>query len=79
MIGTVIRELRSQSGMTREQLATKAGISHVMLSKIEQGARNPGPKTTLRLAKVLKTTPEVLTDSVVISKAEYKRLLANQK
>lgn len=41
MIGIRIAEIRSQKGMTQDQLANKMGISPKYLSSIERGKENP--------------------------------------
>lgn len=43
--GSVLRMIRKSCGITRSELAEKAGISLSHLDKIEAGLRNPGLKT----------------------------------
>ena len=53
-IGGQIKKIRTQRGMTQEDLARKADISYVTLVKIEQGkSENPKIKTLHKIAKVL--------------------------
>lgn len=40
-IGDIIKVLRNERGMTREQLAEKSEISLSHLNKIEAGIKNP--------------------------------------
>jgi DNA-binding XRE family transcriptional regulator len=52
-IGTRIRGLRESSGLTQEQLATKAGIGRVTLVRIETGEQSPRYETLQSLARAL--------------------------
>jgi transcriptional regulator with XRE-family HTH domain len=57
----VIKELRRLAGLSREEFAQAAGISSVFLNKIEQGTRQPSPKTLARIAQVLGVSTEDLS------------------
>jgi transcriptional regulator with XRE-family HTH domain len=41
LAGRNFARLRSQSGLTQDQLAERCGFSQQYLSKLEQGKRNP--------------------------------------
>ena len=56
-IGTKIKQLREQSGLTQEKLAEIAGISLDYMGKIEVCINKPGLKTILKLANALKVEP----------------------
>ena len=60
-IGTRIRQLRKQTGLTQPELAEKIGVHETTIRRWEQ-ERDKGPdiKTVNILAEVLKTTPEYL-------------------
>ena len=46
---------------SQDQIARRVGISVVSYALIEQGRRNPSPRTLTTLARVLKLTPQALT------------------
>ena len=48
-----LQELRRVAGLTREQLARRAGVSPQALSKMELGAQNPSWDVVCRLADAL--------------------------
>jgi transcriptional regulator with XRE-family HTH domain len=50
-----IRERRESFGMTREELATKAGLSYNAIWRIETGQREPMASTLGAIAKALNT------------------------
>ena len=50
---TRLRELRHTAGLTQEELAEKVGLSKSGLAYLEQGLREPGWRTVLKLAKTL--------------------------
>ena len=51
-VGSKIKELRKQSGMTQAELAGKLGISSSAVGMYEQGRREPDNDTMLRLCDV---------------------------
>lgn len=52
-LGTHIRRIREERGLTQEQLAEAAGITPRGLMYIEHGRREPGYRTLVRLATAL--------------------------
>ncbi|MFL5897108.1 MAG: helix-turn-helix domain-containing protein [Solirubrobacterales bacterium] len=52
-IAAVIRLLRTQAGLTQEQLALEVGVKPSEISHLESGRRNPKLGTLQRLAEVL--------------------------
>lgn len=52
-LGTAIRQLREDGGITQEDLAHEAGITTGTLSKIERGLANPSWTTVERIAGAL--------------------------
>jgi transcriptional regulator with XRE-family HTH domain len=56
-----LRELREAAGLSREELAKKAGVSEPGLIKWEQGEREPGWSNVLALAQALGVTCEAFT------------------
>lgn len=55
-LGEAIRTLRSDAGLSQEQLAEGAGTDLTQVGGIERGVRNPSYTTLLRLAAALETT-----------------------
>jgi transcriptional regulator with XRE-family HTH domain len=45
-----IKQLRTQAGMTLEQLALRSGVSRAMLSKVERGEKSPTLPVIVRIA-----------------------------
>lgn len=58
--GENLRRARKSSGLSQEQLAVKADISPVTLSKLENGRSVPTLQAFVRLAQALSTTPNDL-------------------
>jgi len=55
-----VRALRAERGFTREQLATRSGLSVRFLARIEAGDGNVSVKRLADLARALETTPDEL-------------------
>jgi transcriptional regulator with XRE-family HTH domain len=51
--GARLKELRVKAGMSQAQLAEKAGMNLFGVAKLEQGQREPGWGTVLKLAAAL--------------------------
>lgn len=58
--GMRVKYLRTQKGMSQEDLALEAGINKNYLSDIERGARNPTLKIMQEIADALNINLEVL-------------------
>ncbi|MFF9129161.1 helix-turn-helix domain-containing protein [Streptomyces sp. NPDC014806] len=55
--GDAIREERMQAGLSRSELADRAGISHRYVAHLENGTRkHMGPRRYLRLRDALNVT-----------------------
>ena len=52
--GMVIRELRSEAGLTQEQLGFEADLRRTFISVLELGQQQPTLTTIFKLAKALK-------------------------
>lgn len=60
-MGGRIRHLRTEQGLSQEELATRVGgTGRAQISRIETGARNADPDVIKRMAKVLGVTPSFL-------------------
>ncbi len=53
LFGATVRQHRQQRGLTQRQLATRMGLHHRYISKIERGQRNIAVLLLLRLAYAL--------------------------
>ena len=58
--GTILRELREESGMTQEQLAKKIGVSKSSVSLYELHQRLPYPDTLAEIARVFRVSTDYL-------------------
>jgi transcriptional regulator with XRE-family HTH domain len=55
--GRNLRAVREEKGWTQEELAEKAGLASVQISRVERGVREVRLTTLLRLTAALETTP----------------------
>jgi transcriptional regulator with XRE-family HTH domain len=52
--GRQLQRLRAHRGLTQEQLAVRAGLARLNVTKLEQGEHDPMLSTLVRLAKTLR-------------------------
>lgn len=52
-VGTVVKDLRNERGMTRAQLARKAGVARSTVWRAEEGRKRLGTETAARLLGAL--------------------------
>ncbi|WP_275579798.1 helix-turn-helix domain-containing protein [Bacillus velezensis] len=50
-IGSTVKKLREERGMTQRDVSEMMGIDHSYLSKIERGVQNPSLNTIRRLSE----------------------------
>ena len=55
-LGTRLRELREERGMSLKVLAVKAGVSESFVSQVERGSANPSVASLRRLSEALETS-----------------------
>ncbi|MGE5527134.1 MAG: helix-turn-helix domain-containing protein [Methanosarcina sp.] len=60
-LGEAIRRLRTEAGLSQEQLAERASTDLTQVGGVERGVRNPSYTTLVRLATGLGTTVGELT------------------
>jgi transcriptional regulator with XRE-family HTH domain len=57
-----VRRIRQERGMTQEALAQLADLHMTDIGRIERGERDPGIRTTVKLARGLGVPPSKLFD-----------------
>lgn len=63
--GRQLQHLRIERSLTQEQLAVKAGLARVYLTKLESGQHDPSLSTLVRLARALRVSvTELLGEAV---------------
>jgi transcriptional regulator with XRE-family HTH domain len=63
--GQRLRELRTEHGVSQDQLARKTGIHSTAIGRLERGDREPRLGTILRLARGLGIPAGALLDVLV--------------
>lgn len=74
-VGSVIRAVRRQEGLTARALASRAGVSQAFLSQVERGLNAPSLATLYRIADALGRSPSDFldpapADDVLVVRAE---------
>ncbi len=59
---TRLRAVRERAALTQRELASKAGVTYVQISRIERGEAEPYPGTVRKLAAALGVTPSDLME-----------------
>jgi len=62
--GRNLRAAREEKGWTQEELAERANLASVQISRVERGVREVRLTTLLRLIAALETTPARLFDGL---------------
>jgi transcriptional regulator with XRE-family HTH domain len=62
--GAKVRSARQARGWTQEELADRAVLAPVQISRIERGVREVRLTTLLRLISALRTKPDRLLDDL---------------
>lgn len=62
--GQVIKQLRSNQGISQEKLSFESGLDRSFISQLECGLRQPSLVTIFQLAKALQTSPARIIESV---------------
>ena len=63
-LGSLIRALRREAGMTQRELAEALGVTDKAVSKWESGTADPSTSNLLALAKLFGVSAEELLKSV---------------
>jgi transcriptional regulator with XRE-family HTH domain len=59
-VGSVVRELREEAGLSQKELGAKSRVGQPMISRIESGEKNPSIGTLVHIVRVLGYSLEVL-------------------
>jgi transcriptional regulator with XRE-family HTH domain len=62
--GQVIKQLRSDLGVSQEKLSFESGLDRSFISQLECGLKQPSLVTIFQLAKALQTSPDSILKSV---------------
>lgn len=62
--GRNVAKVRTERGLSQENLAEQANLDRTYVSGIERGVRNPGIKVVIRLARGLRVSVDDLCQGV---------------
>jgi len=57
LFGQILRELRTELGLSQEELGFESDYHRTYISQLERGQKNPSLKAIFRLARVLGIRP----------------------
>ncbi len=57
LFGRILRELRTERGLSQEELGFESNYHRTYISQLERGQKNPSLKAIFRLARVLGIRP----------------------
>ncbi|MFF4121729.1 helix-turn-helix domain-containing protein [Streptomyces sp. NPDC001714] len=69
-LGSAIRKLRKERGLTLVQLAERAALSHPFLSQLERGLTRPSMPSLHRIARALGTTQQALMAAATVPRPD---------
>jgi transcriptional regulator with XRE-family HTH domain len=58
--GKTLRELRTERGLSQDELAARAGLDRNYIGMIERGERNPAIVNVVKIAEALDVAPSEL-------------------
>jgi transcriptional regulator with XRE-family HTH domain len=58
--GKTLRELRTERGLSQDELAARAGLDRNYIGMIERGERNPAIVNVVKIAEALNVPPSEL-------------------
>ena len=58
--GRTLRELRTERGLSQDELAARAGLDRNYIGMIERGERNPAIVNVVKIAEALDVAPSEL-------------------
>ncbi len=74
LLGTRIRRIRQEKGLTLKQIESRVGVSATHVSEIERGKTSPTIKALERIAQALQVPPAYLIDLPPVSVPSVTRL-----
>jgi len=66
LFGNVLKQLRSDRGLSQEELGFESGYHRTYISMLERGKKSPSLKTIFQLAKALDVDPSVIMERLQI-------------
>ncbi len=57
LFGRILQELRTERGLSQEELGFESNYHRTYISQLERGQKNPSLKAIFRLAEALSITP----------------------
>jgi len=72
--GKTIAQLRDSKGWSQSELASKAGVSHVMVGKYERGDATPSLEVAKKIADVLEVSLDYLVGEATSARLDKKNL-----
>lgn len=78
-LGNMIREARTQKGLTQAALAEQAGISSSDMGKIERGEKEPAQSALRKMAKPLGLTQKTLLEAAAEGASSGKKPSSGKK
>jgi transcriptional regulator with XRE-family HTH domain len=70
ILGKNLRRIRTEAGLSQEELAYRAGLHRTYVSSVERGERNISIENIFALAKALKVAPADLVDGTMATDSE---------
>ncbi len=64
LFGQVLRELRTERGLSQEELGFEADYHRTYISQLERGQKNPSLKAIFRLAEALGIRPSEIIQRI---------------
>lgn len=62
--GQVVRQLRTEKGITQDALSVRSSLDRSFISQLECGAKQPSLVTIFQLARALDVPPGYIIDAV---------------
>lgn len=62
--GHVIKQLRTEKGLSQEKLSFESGLDRSFISQLECGIKQPSLVTIFQLAKALQVSPAQIIETV---------------
>lgn len=72
--GKILRAMREEAGLTRNDLARLADISPMFIHKLESGLSAPSVDTAERIARALSTRLGITAEDIYLALGGFKRL-----